>query len=196
MIQDIQSLLPQQPAAAAMPPAARGKLIIFVPDTDPILFELMPGITTVGRGMENHLVLGDPYASRKHLIVTCKDGAYFFEDTGSDNGTLYNGSRAGNSVLRTGDVIEIGSVQMRFVQGDVLPQHHARPPAAPPGGRRQQRGHTAQVPTSAPAVQQARPQRVKRSGASKAQVILLASLIAATIGLIIVMVVLYLGRQG
>ena len=171
----------QQAAPAPLPPAVQGKLVIFVPDTDPIVFELMPGITTVGRGMENHLVLGDPYASRKHMMITHRDGQYQFGDTGSDNGTQVNGGRCSSKVLQTGDVVEIGNVMMRFVMGDVRPEHQARPSATPPAKRGQ----------GAP-----RSRRRKKKKKSQAQLIMLLTLVMATIGLIVMMVLLYLKQKG
>jgi hypothetical protein len=130
MIGDISQIdLPQAP-----PLEQRGKFLIFVLDTDPILFELMPGITTVGRGMENHLVLGDPFSSRKHFAVTCLDSVYSFEDIGSDNGTLVNGHIMTHKTLETGDLLEVGNVLMRFVAGAVQDSHKQRPsPSAPIG---------------------------------------------------------------
>lgn len=192
LIQDVQSLLPPHLAGAQQQPGTRGKLIIFVPDTDPIEFELMPGITTVGRGMENHLVLGDPYASRKHMVITCKDGRYSFEDTGSDNGTVYNGRRGAQSVLTTGDILEIGSVQMRFVQGSIGHEHLQRPAPSAPSAR----GGILPAPVGG-GVQPLPIQNLgaaRKRGPSKTQLFLLVTLIVATLGLIGVMVYIYLGR--
>jgi pSer/pThr/pTyr-binding forkhead associated (FHA) protein len=165
-------LAAKQPAA----PEAKGNLVIFVPDTEPITFELMPGITTIGRGIENHLVLGDPYASRKHGVITCKSGSFTFEDTGSDNGTLINGNRGtgGARPLQTGDVIEIGSVLMRFVQGQIQPPHYS-PPA----------------PSGAGVVS---PRRAKRGKGKKTQLYLLIVLVVLTLGMIGAMVVILMNR--
>jgi len=178
MLGDLSNL--ELPPAAAPPvaPQQSGKLVIFVPETEPIMFELMPGITTVGRGMENPLVLGDPYASRKHLVITCKNGFFSFEDTGSDNGTVVNGQTCKAAPLKTGDVVEIGSVQMRFVQGPVLPQHQARPAPTPPSG-----GTGTMAPQPSP-----------KQGGNKGQMILLGVLVLATVGLIAVMVVILMSR--
>jgi hypothetical protein len=167
-----------QPHQAA-PAHLQGKLVIFVPETEPIVFELMPGITTVGRGMENHLVLGDPYASRKHLLITNKNGQYMFEDAGADNGTQVNGRRSNNKLLETGDVIEIGSVMMRFVMGPVQPEHQMRP--------------GPMTATKAGRPRKARRQKKKKS---QAQLIIAMVLVFLTIGLIVMMVLLYLQRQG
>ena len=178
MLGDLSNLDMTPVAAAPVAPQQSGKLVIFVPETEPIMFELMPGITTVGRGMENHLVLGDPYASRKHLVITCKNGFFSFEDTGSDNGTVVNGQTCKAAPLKTGDVVEIGSVQMRFVQGPVLPQHQARPAPTPPSGG---------TGTMA-------PQPAQKQGGNKGQMILLGVLVLATVGLIAVMVVIMMNR--
>ncbi|MBN1948097.1 MAG: FHA domain-containing protein [Bradymonadales bacterium] len=168
------------PSAAQVPPEQQGKLLIFVPDTDPILFELMPGITTIGRGMENHLVLGDPYASRKHSVITHKSGSYTFEDTGSDNGTLINGQRVSSKPLVIGDVIEIGSVLMRFVSGPLMAEYY-------------------QVPLSSAQMQSGRGKggqvERRKKKASTLQLALLISLLVATVALLAVMAILFLGGK-
>jgi hypothetical protein len=167
-------------AAQSVPEHLKGKLLIFVPETDPIMFDLLPGITTVGRGMENHLVLGDPYASRKHMFITCRSGEYTFEDSGSDNGTILNGQAGHTKVLETGDVIEIGSVQMRFIQGPVQGAHYQRPIPSP---RPDSAAGTGVITGS-----------VAGQRYSTGQLVLLVFLVLATIGLITAMILLYVNK--
>jgi pSer/pThr/pTyr-binding forkhead associated (FHA) protein len=63
---------------------------------------------TVGRTMENDLVLPDPGISRQHMSIRDKGGAYTLKDLGSSNGTKLNGRKVRAEVLRPGDVITLG----------------------------------------------------------------------------------------
>jgi hypothetical protein len=73
--------------------------------------------TTVGRGVENHLVLQDASVSRDHAQLHCRAGRWFIEDLASRNGTRVNGEpmpfgRA--RPLRHGDRISLGTVLLTF----------------------------------------------------------------------------------
>ncbi|MDX9724424.1 MAG: FHA domain-containing protein, partial [Myxococcota bacterium] len=119
-------------------------LVIFTPEAMPVVYEVRRGITTVGRGLENNVVLGDPYASRKHIVVMHREGQFEVRDSGTDNGTSVNGFPISHALLRPGDHIEIGSTVLRFVPGaptpeammftppPPLPPHHLAPPPAFP----------------------------------------------------------------
>jgi len=69
---------------------------------------------TIGRTMENDVVLPDPGISRQHLSIRDKGGAYILKDLGSSNGTLLNGHKVLEEVLKSGDVITIGGAKVRF----------------------------------------------------------------------------------
>lgn len=110
--------------------ASGAKLMILVPGNDPVPFDLRPGITNVGRERTNHLVLADPYCSRKHLRVKKYQGSFEARDIGSDNGTLLNGVAMRHNqdmVLGHGDELRIGSTTMRFILGRPGPEDYAPP---------------------------------------------------------------------
>jgi hypothetical protein len=71
-------------------------------------FVLVPGETTVGRGMDNEVILGDLSVSRRHLQIVRDGDVLTLRDSGSGNGTIVNGRRVDVLVLRSGDRIEIG----------------------------------------------------------------------------------------
>ena len=48
---------------------------------------------TVGRGVDNHLMLEDSAVSRKHCILKKKNDFYLLKDLNSSNGTWVNGER-------------------------------------------------------------------------------------------------------
>ncbi|MBL7200440.1 MAG: FHA domain-containing protein [Anaerolineae bacterium] len=73
--------------------------------------------TRIGRAADNDVVLGDPKASRYHAVITASASGYVITDQGSANGTLVNGVPIQQPCpLYQGDVISIGSEQMRFQQ--------------------------------------------------------------------------------
>ncbi|MEO6772323.1 MAG: FHA domain-containing protein [Kofleriaceae bacterium] len=70
---------------------------------------------TIGRGLDNDLVLTDIAVSRKHFDLRNDGGAWVIVDRGSGNGTVVNGNLEDNPfMLANGDVIEIGTTTFRF----------------------------------------------------------------------------------
>ena len=78
--------------------------------------EVRPGKTyTIGRAIDNDVVLTDISVSRKHFDLRFEDGAWLIMDRGSGNGTVVNGNLEDNPfLLANGDVIEIGNTVFRF----------------------------------------------------------------------------------
>lgn len=66
----------------------------------------------IGRSQENDVVLDEGIVSGQHLRIV---PPATIVDAGSTNGTLINGRRVeGRSVLRHGDVVQVGSTVFRF----------------------------------------------------------------------------------
>jgi outer membrane biosynthesis protein TonB len=86
--------------------------------------EIQPGKTyTIGRAIDNDVVLTDISVSRKHFDIKHEDGAWVIVDRGSGNGTVVNGNLEDNPfMLATGDVIEIGNTVFRFEQPNGAPR--------------------------------------------------------------------------
>src|SRR5262245_22007298 len=76
---------------------------------------------TTGRSPENHLVLDDQRASRRHAEIRHDGrGGYSILDTGSANGTWVNGRMlSAPRRLATGDVIAIGNLKVRFLAPEI-----------------------------------------------------------------------------
>ena len=70
--------------------------------------------TQIGRGLGSDIQLFDPLASTFHARIMEQNGAWVIEDNHSTNGTYVNGERRQRSVLRNGDVITIGEVELTF----------------------------------------------------------------------------------
>jgi DNA-binding response OmpR family regulator len=77
--------------------------------------ELAQGLTRIGRGGENEIVVVSKRASREHAHLV-RDGRHTsLEDKASTNGTYLNGERLqGKSLLRDGDKVGVGEVIFIF----------------------------------------------------------------------------------
>lgn len=86
--------------------------------------EIRPGKTyTIGRAIDNDVVLTDIAVSRKHFDLRFEDAAWVIVDRGSGNGTVVNGNLEDNPfMLANGDVIEIGNTVFRFDQPNAAPR--------------------------------------------------------------------------
>jgi hypothetical protein len=114
----VRSLLQDLRAAAREPGASPGRLIIVEsPAGEPEQgrsFDL-DAITTLGRDVNNAIVIDDPFASSEHAVLTFRGRSWYVEDLGSTNGTFVNGRAvAAVSPLGFGDEVSIGQVRMRL----------------------------------------------------------------------------------
>jgi hypothetical protein len=77
------------------------------------LYPLLP-VTSIGRATNNTIVLDDDYASGEHVLITRRGNLWWLEDLGSRNGTLLNDLPLKEAaVITTGDIITIGSTQLK-----------------------------------------------------------------------------------
>lgn len=73
------------------------------------------GVTSIGRGVSNTIVVDDEYISSEHVLLTWRGNRWWVEDLGSRNGTLLNGQPlTAPAVITTSDVIGIGSTQLKI----------------------------------------------------------------------------------
>jgi anti-anti-sigma factor len=68
----------------------------------------------IGRGEATETHLTDPQVLRMHCQVEAKDGKVVLSDSGSRTGTLCNGQVVTQHELQLGDVIQIGTTQLRY----------------------------------------------------------------------------------
>ena len=72
-------------------------------------------ITSIGRDVNNAIVVEDPFASGEHAVLTFRGRAWYVEDLGSTNGTYRNGHPVdGVSAITFGDELQVGQVRMRL----------------------------------------------------------------------------------
>jgi len=71
-------------------------------------------VTSLGRAVNNTVVLSDNYASSQHALIARREGQWQLQDLGSRNGTLLNDVPVrGTAVISSGDIIVIGGVQLK-----------------------------------------------------------------------------------
>ena len=80
--------------------------------TYPITTETM----ILGRTGENDVQVEHHSISRNHAKIVMKDGRVTMADLASKNGIRVNGEYWEESILKSGDIIELGKVQFRFVE--------------------------------------------------------------------------------
>src|ERR1700677_1222685 len=74
------------------------------------------GALTIGRNFTNLLVIEEPLASRFHCVIEKDAEGVRIRDLESRNGTLLNGnSLRGEAAMAAGDVIKIGSTEMKLI---------------------------------------------------------------------------------
>ena len=85
---------------------------------------------TIGREDGCNVCLQDPKASRHHARIIVEGSVVEVEDLGSSNGTRLNGKAIRRRVLRFGDVIQIGTSLIAFVEEDQGPGEEGEEVAA------------------------------------------------------------------
>lgn len=78
-------------------------------------FELVDNEVHLGRELDNALRLADPSISRHHAVIRKTDAGYEVQDLQSSNGVLVNGTRVQTALLRDGDRVTMGQIQMTYV---------------------------------------------------------------------------------
>lgn len=75
----------------------------------------LDAVTTLGRDVNNAIVVDDPFASTDHAVLTFRGRTWYVEDLDSTNGTYVNGGRVeGLAPIGFGDELQIGQVRLRL----------------------------------------------------------------------------------
>jgi two-component system, NtrC family, response regulator HydG len=91
---------------------------------------------SLGRGLENTIVLNDKCASKQHASIFAVEDRWFIRDLDSHNGVVVNGRRVrGDTELPHGALIILGDVHFRFAvaAGDDFPAANVPAPREPDG---------------------------------------------------------------
>jgi hypothetical protein len=69
---------------------------------------------TVGRGLNNDVILEDTRVSRHHAQLRYRARRFWVADLGSTNGTYINGEQIEEQALRDGDVLSLGGLELTY----------------------------------------------------------------------------------
>ncbi len=114
----VRAILRDVRSAAREPSSSLGRLVVVAsPSGEPTpgrSFDL-DAVTTLGRDVNNAIVIEDPFASSDHAVLTYRGRGWYVEDLGSTNGTYLNGRMVADvAPLGFGDELAIGQVRLRL----------------------------------------------------------------------------------
>jgi predicted component of type VI protein secretion system len=79
--------------------------------------ELKVDKTTVGRLEDNAFQIPEPSVSSHHCELTRRGADLLVKDLNSTNGTFINGEKVAEGVLKPGQILRLGQVEMRLESG-------------------------------------------------------------------------------
>ncbi|MFZ9915128.1 MAG: FHA domain-containing protein, partial [Phycisphaerales bacterium] len=88
--------------------------------------DLISDPVSVGRLPDNGIQFNDDGLSRQHCVFERTPEGWQIRDLGSRNGTKLNGSKVTAGALASGDIVRVGTLEIRFVDPEP-----AKPVAAP-----------------------------------------------------------------
>lgn len=78
------------------------------------------GTLTIGRGLENQVVVDDLLVSRQHARLVPNGAGFDVQDLGSRNGTYINGQRITAGRLGEGDLLAVGHSRFTVLRGQLV----------------------------------------------------------------------------
>lgn len=118
----VRMLIRDLRAAALAAPVELGRLVVVeAPAGQPPVGTRLPlgAVTTLGRDVNNAIVLDDPFVSSSHAVLHFRGRTWYIEDLGSTNGTYVNGARVEGIVpVGWGDELQLGAVRLRLERGE------------------------------------------------------------------------------
>lgn len=95
--------------------------------------ELNVDKTTIGRVDDNTFQIAEASISSHHCKVLLQGGEVVIKDLNSTNGTFLNGEKVTETVLKPGQILRLGQVELRLeVEGVPVPPAAPNAPAPPP----------------------------------------------------------------
>src|ERR1051325_3735980 len=112
-------------------------------------YELNVEKTTVGRVEDNAFQIAEPSVSSHHAEIILRGNDVVIKDLNSTNGTFINGEKITESVLKPGQTLKFGQIELRLEGADGAGAPAAGGKAAPsqPAQKKTQAsGQTSRIP--------------------------------------------------
>ncbi|MCX8108741.1 MAG: FHA domain-containing protein [Verrucomicrobiae bacterium] len=97
------------------------KLVILTEGFAGTSYELKAERTTVGRHEDNAFVIPEPSVSGHHCEIILKGTEVVVRDLNSTNGTYINSQPISEGVLKPGQILRLGQVELRLEDGATPP---------------------------------------------------------------------------
>ena len=75
---------------------------------------------SIGRKHGNDIQLNDLTVSGRHTLIVTMGEHVYVDDLGSTNGTLLNGARVAKTLIKHGDVIQVGNYQFTYYDDEEM----------------------------------------------------------------------------
>ena len=90
-------------------------------------YELKVDRTTVGRVSDNAFEIPESSVSSHHAEILLRGNDVIIKDLGSTNGTFINGEKITEAVLKPGETLKFGTVELRLDTGEGTPAPVSKP---------------------------------------------------------------------
>src|SRR4051812_33226651 len=107
------------------------KLVVLSAGMNGRIHELNVDKTTIGRVEDNTFQIADPSVSSHHCEVMLQGTDVLIKDLNSTNGSFINGEKISESVLKPGQTLKLGQIELQLLtEGMAIPA--PKPPAPAP----------------------------------------------------------------
>jgi pSer/pThr/pTyr-binding forkhead associated (FHA) protein len=107
------------------------KLVILTQGMTGRAHELNVDRTTIGRVEDNTFQIADPSVSSHHCEVLLRGGEVLIRDLNSTNGSFINDAQITESILKPGQKLRLGQIELKLEAEGSAPTEAAPAPAAP-----------------------------------------------------------------
>lgn len=115
------------------------KLVVLSPEQKGRSHELTVDKTTIGRVEDNTFQIAESSVSSHHCEIVLRGADVVVKDLNSTNGTFINGEKISESVLKPGQTLRLGQIELKLEDGAVSagsPASAAPPAPAPAGSKK------------------------------------------------------------
>jgi pSer/pThr/pTyr-binding forkhead associated (FHA) protein len=109
------------------------KLVVLSAGFDGRTHDLNVDKTTIGRVEDNTFQIADPSVSSHHCEIVLRGTDVVIHDLNSTNGSFINGEKISESVLKPGQTLKLGQIELQLV-AEGMPIPAAKPAPAPAPG--------------------------------------------------------------